>query len=764
MNTGVFPCFLGFLGLVLQLPVYAQELPDENCALQISGMVLDHHDESALGFANILIKELNVGTTANEKGYYELNNICPGEYTILCSHMGCETVQKRIKLSDTITINFSPEHHQEWLQEVAIVGHRHGGNKTQVSSELSEKQWNKNIGLSLGESLKSIPGVQSLQSGNNVSKPVIQGLHSNRVLVVQNGTRLESQQWGLDHGPEIDPLLFPKSEVLKGAQSVKYGAEAMGGVVLLSSPEFCSNEVPLVHVFSAFNSNDFGGKLGIQVEGGLVGFPKLQYQLAISRSKAGNAKTPDYFLENTGSEETTIAWGLKYTEAFQFRYSNYSSSFGVFSGSHFGNLTDLQDALDGAVLGKGKFSYDFGAPRQEIVHETALLSGNVLLKEVGKLSYSLSRQYNERLEFDAHGVAQSEEAAKLGLTSVNGQVLLELDNRLPDVGLEYRNLGNTARGRSFVPDYELNTIAGFVTHQWLIGKGDAFVEAGARWEQHFQTFFVDQQLVNKEYQSFSGNFGVFIPLRDKHQLRFNLASGWRPPAVTELFADGVHHGAGIYEQGNPKLTEERTISMNPALELHFKGFEGSIEPFVYRFSNYITQIPNGQPELTIRGAFPSFGYAQIPATLYGLDIATQTSLSKTIFLNVNFSSVQVNHSARDNVYFIPSELVGMELSRSWKTEQGNTFSTALGAKYRAEKTNGPILELVAPPEDYTLFSLDLSFQSKDKINPIFIGLKWDNILNKKYRNYANRNRFFADELGTSLSVQMKISFGQKHKK
>lgn len=764
MKIGISPCFLGFLGLLLQLQLRGQELPSEKCTIKISGVVSDHHDESTLGFANILIQELNIGTTANENGYFELANICPGEYTILCSHIGCETVQKRIKLSESITINFSPEHHQEWLEEVAIVGHRHDGNKVQVSSELSEKQWNKNIGLSLGESLKSIPGVQSLQSGNNVSKPVIQGLHSNRVLVVQNGTRLESQQWGLDHGPEIDPLLFPKSEVLKGAQSVKYGAEAMGGVVLLASPEFSSNKVPKGQVFSAFNSNGFGGKFGTQLMGAMVGVPKLEYQIAVSKSKSGNAKTPEYYLDNTGSEEITIAWGLKYTDAIQFRYSNYQSSFGVFSGSHFGNLTDLQDALDGTVLGKGNFSYEIEAPRQEIVHETALLSGKVVLNDHGVLSYSASRQYNERLEFDVHGAGQKDEAAKLGLTSYNGQILVELDRRLPDFGLEYRSLANTARGRSFVPDYELNTFAGFLTHQWLIGKGDAFVEVGGRWEQHFQTFFVNQQFEKKEYKSFSGNLGVFVPLREKHQFRLNIASGWRPPAVTELFANGVHHGAGIYEQGNPNLTEERTISFNPSLDLHFKGFEGSIEPFVYLFSNYITQIPNGEPELTIRGAFPSFGYAQIPATLYGLDIATQTSLSKTIFLNVNFSSVQVNPSARDNVYFIPAELVGMELGKSWKTAGGNIFSTALGALYRAKKTNGPAFELVAPPEDYTLFSLDLSYQSKNKTNPIFIGLKWDNILNKKYRNYANRNRFFADELGASLSLQLKISFGQKSKK
>lgn len=102
-----------------------------------------------------------------------------------------------------------------------------------MKKELSPEELSKTRGRTLGESMKELTGVTTLTTGNSISKPVIHGMHSDRILILNNGIRQEGQQWGSEHAPEIDPFIANKLSVVKGAQSVRYGANAIGGVVLV---------------------------------------------------------------------------------------------------------------------------------------------------------------------------------------------------------------------------------------------------------------------------------------------------------------------------------------------------------------------------------------------------------------------------------------------------------------------------------------------------------------------------------------------------
>ena len=112
-----------------------------------------------------------------------------------------------MRVAGATRVDFHPEHHTEELRAVRISSTRIADRPTQAANSLSEQELDRSRGLSLGESLKSISGVTSLNTGNSIAKPVIHGLHSNRVLVLNNGVRQESQQWGSEHAPEVDPFV-----------------------------------------------------------------------------------------------------------------------------------------------------------------------------------------------------------------------------------------------------------------------------------------------------------------------------------------------------------------------------------------------------------------------------------------------------------------------------------------------------------------------------------------------------------------------------
>jgi len=174
---------------------------------------------------------------------------------------------------------------------------------TQTQSVLSGADLDKTRGKSLGEALKSVNGVTGLQSGASIVKPVINGLHSNRILIMNNGVRQEGQQWGSEHAPEIDPFLATQITVIKGASGVRYGSDAMGGVVLLEPPPLrakpgMGGEVNLVGY-----SNSHQGVASGFLEGSPAAVPGLGWRLQGTAKKAGATETPRYFLNNTGFEE-----------------------------------------------------------------------------------------------------------------------------------------------------------------------------------------------------------------------------------------------------------------------------------------------------------------------------------------------------------------------------------------------------------------------------------------------------------------------------
>jgi iron complex outermembrane receptor protein len=224
-------CLRLFLPLLIYLMPNAATA--QNCNSMIFGAVRDGKDRTLLPGAGVLIKETGTSSVTDTDGHYHLNNLCPGKYTLIISYVGYQSKEISISINGQKEFNVSLINQTQGLNTVSIEGHRTELKPLQSSARLDGKALEMTRGETLGESLKGIPGVNTIQTGPTISKPVIQGLYGNRVLVYNSGVRQEGQQWGSEHAPEVDPFIANQITVVKGAASVMYGAEAIGGVVLV---------------------------------------------------------------------------------------------------------------------------------------------------------------------------------------------------------------------------------------------------------------------------------------------------------------------------------------------------------------------------------------------------------------------------------------------------------------------------------------------------------------------------------------------------
>jgi len=196
---------------------------------------LDRETSQPIPGATILIQETGSGAVTDTNGYYRIDHLCPQRYTLLARILGYKEIRQ------TLTVEHETVKNQDFLlaeeavhlHDVNVTAQKTAALSSQSVSMLDGRELEQTRGQSLGDALKKLPGVTTLQTGSTISKPVIHGFHSNRVLILNNGIRQEGQQWGSEHAPEIDPFIANRVSLIKGASGVRYGSDAIGGVILV---------------------------------------------------------------------------------------------------------------------------------------------------------------------------------------------------------------------------------------------------------------------------------------------------------------------------------------------------------------------------------------------------------------------------------------------------------------------------------------------------------------------------------------------------
>ncbi|MDC1221311.1 TonB-dependent receptor [Salibacteraceae bacterium] len=757
--------FACVLFLAMSMTQHAQN----QCDLSISGRIIDEHDGSALSYANIQVLGQGIGTISDSTGAFSLSNVCPGQVILACSHVGCETIYDTLIVTTSTTHNFYPEHHTELLNTVSIQGYRE--KEVHVMSRVAVSNLERTAGSNLGSSLTDVLGVTELSTGTNVSKPVIHGLHSNRVLILNNGVRQEGQQWGNEHAPEIDPFIAGELLVIKGANSVQYGSDAIAGVVVVN-PKPLPDSIGIGGaVLLSAQSNGRIGASSVTLEGRNRKIKALRWRTQGSLKKGGNQKTPDYFLGNTGVEEWNFSGTVSLADenkGVEIYYSQFNSNLGILSASHIGNLTDLQLAYESDTpLEMSEFTYDISAPYQHVTHELIKGKGFVKTGEKAKLTFTYARQYNLREEYDRHRNTDGDPALNFEITthSVDGLWSWNHGNRSSlKIGTNVLSQVNTFSGRFFIPNFTKWNAGLFAIEQWQF-RSMWKLEVGMRIDHVSQSVYIrsEDKLSNFDhvYTQPSGSIGLVRTIASNWTWRSNFGTAWRPPMVNEMYSNGVHHGAATFEKGDTSLNEEVSYSFSSELGYVKNRFQMKVEVFANYMNNFINLQPTFPATLTIRGAFPTFQYVQTDALLYGLDaeISYQIidgfrAISKTSILRAR------DLSKGDWLAQMPADQSSLALEYSFlQLKNGKTAYVGVDGLWENKQWRVPAnSDYVSPPSSYFLMGTSAGITLPAKFGELGINLEINNLLNQRYRNYLNRYRYFTDEIGRNIALRISVTF------
>ena len=783
MPLHAFSMFIRSLSLrsICLLLSGAPALHAQDCALTIRGQVIDEHDRTPLEFAAVLILGTTTGAQCDAAGNYRIDGLCPGTYTLRVSHVGCTPMDRTVKLEADLVLDLKLEHHAEELKAFEVVRKRPDEHVGQAHEEIGALEMEQSVGRSLTEALTRIPGVTSLASGPTITKPMIHGLYGNRILTLNQGIRQEDQQWGNEHAPSLDPFTTDRITVVKGAASVQYGADAMGGVVITEPVELPRGPGISGELRGVGLANGRGGGGNAMLQGGVQGVAGLGWRVQGSGRTLGDAFSPNYSLTNSGLREAgasgSVGWKGGRWDG-QVYYSHFQRELGILRAAHIGNRTDLQNAISsGTPWVVEPFSYTIEAPRQLVRHDLARAEMAYRLNELDQLVATYGYQNNDRQEYDIRRGGRSDiPALDLQLRTHTGDLVLKhfigkhVHGRVGINGTYQRNANQPGTGvRPLIPDYTKQTGSVFWLEHFSTGKKMEY-EAGARYEGtllQVRKYDADDTYITPEHRftNYAVSVGAHWTVRDSVHVRANISSAYRPPNASELYSEGLHHGAATIERGDASLQSER--SLKGALDLDGYALNGRLNAaltlYANRIGSYIYLRPDGYA-LTVRGAFPVFQYVATDAFLYGADLSLEYALSERWHLRDRTSIVRGRDVVQNEwLFLMPADRTANSLlyrvaaAGGWKDLEIGATSTYILRQTRF--TEG--LDFVAPPGAYHLLGINASITKPLKHGELRFGVQGDNLLNIAYRDYLDRFRYYADARGVDVALWLRYSFGNK---
>lgn len=781
----------------------------QSCTNTLTGYVIDLHDQETLVDATLSIEELGNTIKTDAKGKYSFSNLCNGAtYTIRVSHPLCNTQTINVTINGNTERTINMEHHLEELGEISITGEaQKSGGKTAIESQVSNETIQANSAGSLGDALNQLSGVSSLNTGNTVVKPVIQGLHSSRVVLITEGTRLQDQEWGVEHAPNVDLNNAGSISVIKGAAGLQYGGDAVGGTIIVNPKRIPISDSLYGETLLTGVTNGRGGSVTTALTKSYNSGWYGSFQGTLKRF--GDFEAPDYILSNTGADErdAAIRFGVnKYSYGVEASYSIYNNKLGILRSSHVGSAADLANAINSdRPLFIEDFTYDINPPRQEVKHQVARLNAYKRFDNIGKFSFQYDYQQNNRLEFDIRRDSEDvRPAIDLELRTHSATLDFEYtaDNTIEAkaglLGRSQTNFPDPATGiRRLIPDYDrvdfgIYALAAKTLDAWTIEGGVRydynFIDAQkfyrtTFWEARgydvlFPELVVEdlgtQILTNPEFtfHNVSATAGVGYDFNDLYSLTANYSLSSRAPNPSELFSDGLHQSAARIELGDIRFDQETSHKVSVALSRKHKNWSFTIAPFANFISDFILIEPTGSQQ-SLRGNFQVWEYRQTDARLLGVDIDSEFRVSEHFSVNNQLSIVKGQDTSLD-LPLINIPPVNTTNRITYTNEKWHNLKVSAESQYVFRQNEFPdnnfeifivetdqnvLVDVSTPPDAYHLINLrgQLDFEVNNK-STLQVALAVNNLFDTSYRNYLNRQRFFADDLGRNVSLQLKINY------
>ena len=486
------------------------------------------------------------------------------------------------------------------------------------------------------QAMENIPGVQTMDIGSGFSKPMIRGMGFNRIAVLENGIKQEGQQWGADHGLELDAFNIGTVNVLKGPSSLLYGSDAMGGVIDITSP-------PVPSVDMLFGDVTLLGKSVNGTLGGsfMLGIKKSFWyaQVRYSEQHFGDYRIPTdtivYLtqkmpvygrkLKNTAGIERNIGFFAQYQrQRYKANYSvsNVYQKTGFFPGAHgIPDASRVEDDGDSRnmELPYSKVNHLKVTTLQQYAWEKLVLSGDFGFQNNHREEWSVFHTHygsqpvpekdpDKELAFNLNTLSASVKVRFIGSSSWEHAL-----------GWDGQHQRNDISGYSFLlPEYYRSTtgllwlttykpnnvisVSGGMRYDYgyihISSHEDAYLADYLRKqgydEEQVEHYKWNSHAVKKKFGDYSFSLGLVWTPSERHMVKANVGRSFRLPGANELAANGVHHGTFRHEQGDANLKSEQGWQMDASYNLRYNGFSISVSPFVSWFSNYIFLRPTGE--------------------------------------------------------------------------------------------------------------------------------------------------------------------------
>ncbi len=673
-------------------------------------------------------------------------------------------------------------------------------------------------GRTLADALSDVPGVATVQAGPALAKPVVRGLFGRRLVMLVDGVRHEGQDWGIDHAPEIDPQGAGAIEIVKGAAGVRYGPDAIGGVVLLTPPPLRVTPGADL-VLSLFGvDNGLRGGAGGRLDLVLPELPQLALRFEANGTKGAAASAPTYVLGNTAMEVRNLGATASWRTTLAGQGASVTASYRRFQetlGVCYCLKVSTPEALAQAVaadrpVGADAWTetYDLDRPRQDVTHDTALLRGSLGVGGAGRLAASYAFQLDARDEFDqvrrsvhgpqfsfrlfTHAVDASFDhaALRLGSLAVRGHA-----------GVHGEAQAHAYSGLQLIPNYQRVVGGAFLLERLevtdLAGIGDLEVIGGARADQLLQTTHLSERAFltqvrrerleldacardgdvahcDKNLHALSLTTGARLRIPafgrpDAFVVQGDLSSAARFPDVDELYLGGRAPSMPVFGLGDAGLGTERTVQLSLGVEVTTPHLVVDAGAFASRIDDYIAFGPelgaDGRPvvDVLITGAYPRFSSRATDAMLHGVDGGLVIAPGALVSVAGQAAIVRgVELDSGNTLPFLPPPQARLEL----RLNPPDTLPPYPAVPLRGTTLSTAVVlvaqqadadaaaDFAPPPAGYVLWNASAFTELALAGTALRVGVEVRNLMDTRHRDALSLTRYFADDVGREVWLRV----------
>ncbi|TFF40404.1 TonB-dependent receptor [Mucilaginibacter psychrotolerans] len=709
----------------------------------IKGKVVDAKTNETLIGAVVSVPDLHISVATSANGEFVLRSVpSTGKYVVQVQYVSYKTITQTVDFASATPLLFAMQASVVEAHEVVITGTpiTAGSRSNSTSATVVGKEQLQGSSTNLIDALaRQVPGFSQITTSQAISKPVIRGLSYNRVVTLNDGVKQQGQQFGDEHGIEIDQFQAERVEVLRGAASLMYGSDALGGVINIIDPPSPAEGTVKGEVLSNYSTNSGLINTSLMLTGNENGFVwrgRGTYQNAHSYN------TPAGYFQNSGFNQTDVNGMLGVNKAWGYSHLNFS---------YFKTNIGFFDAEPGDNLYSNTTSRTLDYPKQDIRHYKLAWNNNFIFGG-SSLKLDLGFQKNQRRELEDNPSPVL--FFDLNTYSLDAKYYMhEFDGWHPVIGLS-ASLGHSVNKgvELLVPAYdEYSTGAfGYIKKVWDKNTFSAGLRVDYIQNKGKQQFVDGEEVFtgfDNKFGNLSGALGYTHAFNDALSFKANAGTAFRAPNPAELGSNGVHEGTNRYEIGNGSLAPERSYQADATLEYgsgfvtgSFGIYENYIHNYIYASNTNNEQITVIDPTTNQPRSYDAYRYGQVNANLYGFE--GNLTLHPVAFLHFEntFSYTRAQNESFDRpLPLIPAGVLHNTLRFEPKVKGLSDFYLSAGIDNYFKQTRIDAT-FETPADGYTLLNAGVGATFKLGAQPLKIYVSGNNLTNKRYYDALSRLR------------------------